>query len=89
MSRLVLATILLLLGGHAARAGMDYRCLATCEQAGYARAHCLPRCATANSTATQSINPAIPHNHGIDYRCVDKCTGTGRPRNYCLKNCAY
>jgi hypothetical protein len=66
---------------------MDYRCLTACEQAGYSRAHCLPRCARANQA--QSTNPAQINNRGIDYRCVDKCTGTGRPRNYCLKNCSY
>jgi len=87
MNRLVLAAFLLLLGASAAQAGMDYRCLTACEQAGYSRAHCLPRCARANQA--QSTNPAQLNNRGIDYRCVDKCTGTGRPRNYCLKNCSY
>ena len=87
MSRLVLTLILLLLSGGAAQAGMDYRCLSVCEQSGYSRAHCLPRCAVANTNRT--MNPAAPNNHGIDYRCVDKCTGMGRPRNYCLRNCAY
>ncbi|MGH6981454.1 MAG: hypothetical protein ACREFC_09635 [Stellaceae bacterium] len=87
MIRVVIPAVFFLLGTAAAHAGMDYRCLAACEQAGYARAHCLPRCAT--ETPNQSANPAMPNTHGTDYRCVDKCAGTGRPRNYCLKNCAY
>jgi hypothetical protein len=70
-----------------ALAGMDYRCLAACQQAGYPRLACTARCTVAATNPPD--NPGFSARHGTDYRCVDKCTGTGRPREYCLRNCSY
>jgi hypothetical protein len=78
---------IVILGSAGAQAGMDYRCLAACQQAGYKHPYCTARCEA--QAPKQSANPVPPAKHGTDYRCVDNCTGTGRPRPYCLKNCSY
>jgi hypothetical protein len=70
-----------------ASAGMNYRCLAACEQAGSPRQACTARCKVA--VPRQAADPTLSAKHGTDYRCVDRCTGTGRPRPYCLRNCSY
>jgi hypothetical protein len=78
---------IILLAGSDALAGMDYRCLATCQQHGLQHQYCVARCTV--QTPRKSDDPAFPDRHGTDYRCVDKCAGTGRPRQYCVKNCSY
>jgi hypothetical protein len=78
---------IVVLGSADARAGMDYRCLTACEQAGYKHLYCTARCAV--DAPKQSTNPIPPANHATDYRCVDNCTGMGRPRFSCLKSCTY
>ncbi|HEX4111492.1 MAG TPA: hypothetical protein VH020_03065 [Stellaceae bacterium] len=75
------------LGAANAQAAMNYRCLATCQEAGYAHKTCAARCMVA--APNQSADPLSSAKHGTDYRCVDKCTGTGRRREYCLRNCSY
>ena len=77
----------LLLTAGAADAGVNYRCLQVCEQAGYKHNYCVPRCTI--TIPNRSSAPVASPLHGTDYRCVDRCTGTGRPRPYCLRNCAY
>ena len=71
----------------AARAGIDYGCLAACQQAGYPHQACRTHCTVA--TPNQSTPSPLSPRHGTDYRCVDKCTGTGRHRDYCLRHCSY
>jgi hypothetical protein len=56
---------LLVTGSSAAWAGMNYRCLTACQQAGYKHPYCTARCATVPPPSASAVYPG---KHGTDYR---------------------